>query len=87
MERKWANLRDSFATQRRTYEARLASGSAASPEPKWPCGQAFEMTLVREGIPLLQFVCYFYVLIFLMCIMLLDNTPGYNFYNTHNMLY
>ena len=29
MKKKWANLRDSFATQRRTYEARLASGAAA----------------------------------------------------------
>ena len=82
MKKKWANLRDSFATQRRTYEARLASGAAASPEPKWSWWQAFQW--FRDATHKRRYLCYcncfviFNLLIFVMCMLLDTYTPGYN---------
>lgn len=35
IKKKWTNLRDTFHSNRRAYEAKLASGAAAIAEPTW----------------------------------------------------
>jgi hypothetical protein len=34
-KKKWANLRDTYNSNRKTYESRIASGASAVEEPRW----------------------------------------------------
>ncbi|XP_046849408.1 uncharacterized protein LOC124442935 [Xenia sp. Carnegie-2017] len=42
VKKKWANLRDTFHQQRRSYEAKLASGAPAVEEPVWKWWKCFQ---------------------------------------------